>query len=198
MKGWNTSTLSNNDSDGEPGETPEDSGAAVARLFRAHNRVLIGFLAVRLRSEHEAQEVAQEAYVKLLQLEHPSAVSFLRAYLFRVAENLALDRLKHRNHVVRHVRSQIAGDPLFGRSVEEEAAAEQELTLLKSVVAELPPRCREAFRMHRLENLSTAEIAAALGVTERMVRKYVARSLIYARLRLDGLSAEQAWERCAP
>ena len=40
----------------------------IQRLFEEHNRTLIGFLRARLRSEAEARDVAQEAYVRLLQL----------------------------------------------------------------------------------------------------------------------------------
>ena len=50
----------------------------------------------RLRDEHEAKEVAQEAYVRLLQLDRPGAVSFLRSYLFKTAANIAIDRARQR------------------------------------------------------------------------------------------------------
>jgi len=51
------------------GEGAEDSPAAetIAHLFHEHNRALVGYLRARLRSEQEAKEVAQEAYVRLLQ-----------------------------------------------------------------------------------------------------------------------------------
>jgi DNA-directed RNA polymerase specialized sigma24 family protein len=56
-----------------------ERGALVSELFRKNNRALINFLLTRLRDESEAREVAQEAYVKLLQLEQPEAISFLRS-----------------------------------------------------------------------------------------------------------------------
>src|ERR1700679_3114699 len=52
------------------------------RLFRDHNRSLVLFLASRLKDIQAAHEVAQEAYVRVLQLQSPGAVSFLRSYLF--------------------------------------------------------------------------------------------------------------------
>lgn len=52
----------------------------VAGPFRNHNQTLVRFLKARLGSEQEAKEVAQEAYVKLLQLERAGAISFMRAY----------------------------------------------------------------------------------------------------------------------
>src|SRR5262245_1247058 len=68
--------------------------ALIERLFREHNEALVRFLLSRLRSPQEAQEVAQEAYVRLLNLDEPGAVSYLRAFLFRTAANLAVDRLR--------------------------------------------------------------------------------------------------------
>jgi RNA polymerase sigma factor (sigma-70 family) len=69
---------------------------AATYLYREHNRVLVRCLTARLRSEQEAKEVAQEAYVRLLQLQKPGAPSLLRAYLFKTATNIAIDRLRHR------------------------------------------------------------------------------------------------------
>ena len=57
----------------------------IADLFKQHNDTLIKFLRARLRSDADAHEVAQEAYVKLLDLDKPDAISYLKAYLFRVA-----------------------------------------------------------------------------------------------------------------
>src|SRR5688572_644070 len=74
----------------------KDRIALVKRLFEEHNRTLVSFLHARLHCEQEARDVAQEAYVRLLQLDGHGAISFLRSYLFRIAENLAVDRLRER------------------------------------------------------------------------------------------------------
>src|ERR1700743_2729198 len=76
--------------------TAESTPSAVAQLFRDHNRILVRYLAVRLQSTHEANEVAQEAYARLLRLHRSGTPSLLRAYLFKVATNIAIDRLRHR------------------------------------------------------------------------------------------------------
>lgn len=176
-------------------QRPEDRGAAVARIFREHNRKLVGLLVTRLRNEQEAKEVAQEAYVKVLQLE-PShgAVSYLRSYLFKVAENLAVDRLRQRR-----VRAQLdrldSIDDFFEEARAERAAiAEQQLVLMKRFVAELPETCREVFRLHKLEERPILEVAATLRLQERMVRRHLRRALVYICLRCEGHSAEQSWK----
>src|SRR5688572_2123411 len=78
-----------------PAEAPHHS-EQVRQLFQQHNQALVSFLAARLNSAVEARDVAQEAYARLLQLQHPGTVSFLRAYLFRIAANLAVDRIRQR------------------------------------------------------------------------------------------------------
>src|ERR1700716_3589777 len=72
------------------------SADTVSRLFREHNRALVGYLRARLRCENEAKEVAQDASVRLLQLHQPGTPGLLRAYLFKTATNLAIDRLRRR------------------------------------------------------------------------------------------------------
>jgi RNA polymerase sigma-70 factor (ECF subfamily) len=174
----------------------EDRASTVSRLFREHNRTLVGFVFARLKNEQEAKEIAQEAYVKVLQLEQKAgAASFMRSYLFRVAENLAVDRVRQRHNRLRLDQLNPIGDLFEADLTERAAIAGQELALLKTAVAELPDKCGEAFRLHKLEELPFPEVAARMGLTERMVRKYVARALFYIRLRREGMSASDAWEK---
>jgi RNA polymerase sigma factor (sigma-70 family) len=170
---------------GEPGGCDADHAELVRKLFEEHNRALVSFLAARLNSVAEARDVAQEAYARLLQLENPAAVSFLRAYLYRIAANLAVDRLRQRK-----VRED--GSPreffealLTRASPERIVLAEQQLALIVAALAELPEKCREAFALHYFADRSLHDIASAMGVSDRMVQKHVARSLAHCRARLD-------------
>jgi RNA polymerase sigma-70 factor (ECF subfamily) len=179
------------------GEDPVARARTVDKLFRDHNQELVRFLQVKLRDEGEAKEVAQEAYVRLLQLEDTGAVSFLRAYLFRIAANLAFDRLNSRKRIQYdagepdgHLAQ--ATDPL---DVERVVLAAEELGVFLACLDELPPKCRQVFLLHRLRKLGTQQVAAQLNISDRMVRKHIARALIYCRYRLDGLSPKEAMER---
>ena len=78
----------------QPGTRTSAHVARLEELCRTHHRALLAFLQCRLQSISDAQEVAQEAYVRMLTLERPEGVDDLRAYLFRTASNLAMDRLR--------------------------------------------------------------------------------------------------------
>lgn len=69
---------------------------AVSALFRQKDYELKSYLARRLGSAEEAQDVAQEAYARLLALDRPDAPSSLHYRLWAIAKNLATDRLRLR------------------------------------------------------------------------------------------------------
>jgi RNA polymerase sigma factor (sigma-70 family) len=177
----------------------ESATDAVSCLFRDNNRVLVRYLTARLQSEQEAKEVAQEAYVRLLQSEWPKSPDLLRAYLFKTAANLAIDRLRHRRVRYRVEQTETPGEWTSASSNGEDPAkllAARELTeQLMRYLQELPPKCREVFSLHRLEGIAQREVAARLGFSDRMVRRYVTYTMVYCRLRLDGLPVDEARER---
>jgi RNA polymerase sigma factor (sigma-70 family) len=178
--------------DGEYGDAQARS-RDVASLFQQHNQLLLRFLRARLGSEHEAKEVAQEAYVRLLQLDRTGAVSFLRSYLFKVALNLAIDRLRERTKRPVHADPIELFEELEGTAEPERAAiADEELHLLDIALNELPPKCRHALVLHRYHDKTQREIAAELGMSERTIRSYLVQAMLYCKLRLNGLSAVQA------
>ncbi|MGD9599281.1 MAG: sigma-70 family RNA polymerase sigma factor [Steroidobacteraceae bacterium] len=181
---------------GESGD-PRARALAVSELFRQHNRTLVRFLQSRLQNEQEAREIAQEAYVRLLELGRTGAVGFLRAYLFRIALNLAIDRIRSRKSRSRlDVAKLKPVEEMFeAPSVEHHALAADELRVFRTSLDELPAYCREALMMSRIEGLSTAEIGRRLGRSERMVRRYVVHALVYCRHRVDGLPPAEAGRR---
>lgn len=174
--------------DSSPGD---DRARVVDQLFQEHNRALVSFLRARLRNEQEARDVAQEAYVKLLQLDERKAVSFLRSYLFRIAGNLAIDRLRQRS-----VREQVQPAELLEaiadeRAPERIAMATQELALVRDVLLELPDKQRQAVVLYVFAGASTLQIAGRLGLTDRSIRLYIAQGLALCRSRLDASRGER-------
>jgi RNA polymerase sigma-70 factor (ECF subfamily) len=157
----------------------------VERLFREHNEALIRFLQARLRSPQEAHEVAQEAYVRLLSLDETGAVSYLRAFLFKTAANLAVDRLRREE-----LHARATALPLFHefadvRTPERRAAAAQSLERLERLVAALPVKCRRVFVLHRFHGRDVDSIAQEMGLSHRMVQTYLVRALLYCQKGLD-------------
>ncbi|MBL8268727.1 RNA polymerase sigma factor [Steroidobacter sp.] len=159
----------------------------VARLFREHNEALLRFLSERLSSHHEAKEVAQEAYVKLLNLDRPWGLSYQRALLFKTASNLAIDRLRLRTRGLRAMQGGLFEELRDNPTPEHIAAVEQQVEHLERLVGEMPAKCRQAFLLHKVQGLEFADVAHRMGLSERMVRDYVMRAIVYCRVGLDAV-----------
>lgn len=157
---------------------PTPDGSDLGRLFEQHNAALVQFLRARLRSDQEARDVAQEAYVRLLQLDRVGTIGYLRTYLFRTALNLATDRM--RSAAVRRAAHR---DPIFDAGVHELSPdrivdAGESLAAVARAIESLPPRPRVAFLLHRIAGRDVAEVALRMGVTKRMVRNYLLQALV--------------------
>ena len=177
-----------------PDGRDDDRAEHVARLFREHNEALVRFLRVKLRSEQDARDVAQEAYVRLMKLDSTDGISFFQAYLFKVANNLAIDRLRRQSHVDAHRASVPDDAPEHAVSAEEAAATAEKIERLRRYLGELPPKCRKAFLLRKFHHRSVRDIALELGVSERTVGTYLRHALKYCRHRLD---QDMARERTA-
>ena len=92
--------------------------------------------------------------MRLLELERTGAVGFLRAYLFKIASNLAIDRLRSRNtreRIDAHCPDFLEELVLEG-PVERQVFAADEMSVFWDCLAELPEPYRRSFVLHRIDN----------------------------------------------
>jgi RNA polymerase sigma factor (sigma-70 family) len=165
----------------------------LAALFREHEANLLRFLKIRLGSPADARDCLQVMFTRLLERGASLADDNLVALLYVCARNTATDELRRRRHADARTGPQAEGAEIAddAASPERQAQAAQELTLLTSLLDELPPKCRNAFISYKIEGLEYSEIAARMGVTESMVRKYVIKAVAYCASRFEEL---QGWE----
>lgn len=152
----------------------------VEAWFEEFHGRLLGYLTHRLNIESEADDLAQEVFLRLLRLEDPAAVNHPRAFLFRIAANVVDDwRDRHFRVSVLPPDSfdefESASDPA------QEALAVQRERALERALNRLPQAHRVAVVLKGKHGMSHKEIAERLGVSERMVKRYVIKG--YARMR---------------
>ena len=157
----------------------------VEELFLAHNRNLVGFLMPRLQSEQTARDIAQEAYVRLLQLEKPDSTNFLRAYLYKIASNLAIDHIRKKGRDRAYIAQSALPELSIAATQERSISAKQELAMVRAAIGELPIKCRKAFLLARVHGWSSRRIGGHLEVTDRMVRLYIVRALEHIQLKIS-------------
>lgn len=112
-----------------------------------------------------------------------------RAFLFQIARNLLRDHWRRQQSCGQDLDRPAANDE--PAALEGEAAGpgerfeqQQRLSHLAAALAELPPRRREAFVLHKFDGLSQVEVAERMGISLSMVEKHIASALLHCKRRL--------------
>jgi RNA polymerase sigma factor (sigma-70 family) len=162
--------------------SPADGGReplSVQETIRRHHSALLSFMRLRLRISHDADDIAQESYIRMLQYEGSREIRSPSSMLFRIAINVANDL--GRSELARRASEQCSIDDveLVSElpSAEREIGACQELELLQAVIAQLSPKCREVFLLSRAQLMTYPEIALHCGISLKMVEKHISRAL---------------------
>ena len=161
--------------------------AGLAELYQASFAELVGYLATILGERAAAEDIAQEAGMRLLDWPnaHDEPLRQPRALLFRIATNLARDQLR-RQIVRRDAAVELARADDTAASADIVSSARQELALVADALASLPPRPREVLLLSRVEGHSHREIGEQLGISPKTVENHLARALAQLATRLRG------------
>jgi len=160
-------------------------------LYTKHKSELVYHVFQILHCQDIAEEIVQESFIKFSLEIKNQIIDHPRCFLFRIARNLALDHLKHQKITDNFAQSE---DPVLmavseSPSPEHLTSAEQRLAILRSVIDELPPRCRHAFTLHNIHGMSYSEIAKQLDISESGVEKHIMKGLLHCRKRMKTLLA---------
>jgi RNA polymerase sigma factor (sigma-70 family) len=152
---------------------------------RRWHRSLFQFLRRRVRSSFDVQDLAQETYLRLLRTHDLSEVRNPQAYLLQVAKHVALewcDRQPRSDSMVVLDEDMLVDGQL--PELEVDALLSQQR--LEAVLASLSPMMRAVLLLKLRDERSYQEIAVELRITERQVRRYLARGYERLRLAIEG------------
>jgi len=129
--------------------------------------------------EEEISDIVQDAYLKIARLPSIDHIRNGRAYLFATARSAFLQRVR-RDKIVR-IESLTEVEALQLRDEdpgpERQVTARLELERVRVLIEALPDRCREIFRLRRVEGVPQREIATRLGIPEHTVEAQSRRGL---------------------
>ena len=134
----------------------------------------------RLGDGDEAQEVAQDAFEKLLRQAEREDIKDLRRFFFTMANRLALDVLRRREVQSRFLREQQARDQRdlsTHDDPERILLGRERLATVRNVLGALPRKTRHVFLLHRFEGYTYAEIARQVGLSQKSVEYHMNRAL---------------------
>ncbi|PSO10847.1 MULTISPECIES: RNA polymerase sigma factor [unclassified Sphingobium] len=160
--------------------TPPKDIDSWAREFQ---RPLLRHVASRVAHKGDAEDLAQDVWVRASAYTD-GPVRNVRAWLFRIARNLIIDHRRKAARAAEFVADPDAMDHIADERENPEAAAlnREELRRIDALLAAMPERPRQVFRMHRLEGLGFAEIGRRLGLKRQTVHDYMMRALLALQL----------------
>jgi len=143
---------------------------------------LVRYLATNGWSYDDARDLAQESMLRVHKFQQSQTLDNARAFLFKTANNLAIDQIRRTLLHDKYLRSEMPADQeednyQFAPSPERTAAAKQELDNIYAVVDKMPTKVKRAFLLNRDRDLSYSEIAKEMGVSNSMVEKYITEAL---------------------
>lgn len=161
-----------------------NAGGSAGRLgdwFRDWQLPLRRFLARRrVGTAADIEDIAQEVFVRLIQYDRAELVDHPKAYLFKIAANVSAEWAVRSSRRLPHDSAWLT-ELVDALSPDTEVEREDRDERTRAALVALPPRAREILRLHFGEGLTHPQVAAALGVSRKVVKRDMARA--YAQLR---------------
>ena len=160
-------------------------------LYSNHHSWLVSLLQRRLGCADDAADLAQDAFIRLLlRPKDFDSAGGARAYLTTVAKGLCIDLWRRREVEQAWLAAIVAKPEVFAPSPEHTAIVLETLYDLDSMLRCLPQKVAKAFILSQLDGLTYRDIAERLDVSERMVKKYMARAMYECALLELGSAGE--------
>jgi RNA polymerase sigma factor (sigma-70 family) len=163
------------------GKTEESIHSAVdapeARAYADAFPDLVRMLVRLVGDRAAAEDLAQEAGLRLIRTARSEAVLEPRAFLFHAAANLARDHLRRRVTRAAGLEEIEYRQETADGGADQVAAMREELALVGRAVADLPRQARTVLLMARVEGMSHKQIAQKLGIAPKTVENHLGRAL---------------------
>lgn len=156
--------------------TVPDAKAWFVREVLPLEPALMQFFRRSWRNKSDVEDMCHDVYVRVYEAACKEIPSPARPFVFSVARNLLINRVR-REHIVSI--DAVADLDALGIALDEpgpdrSAMARQDLQRLQDALDKLPPRCREAVVLRKIEGLGRREIAGRMGIAEATVAEYLA------------------------
>lgn len=183
-----------------------DADAVLAQAVREHGRFVFKVAYSVLRNREDAEDAAQETFLRAMK----SVREFLKvedqkAWLARVAWRIAVDRARRTKHgstdnealiaQLREIESQMAEATAEAMGAEALVINDQMLGLLQSLIVSLPRELCDVVTLSTVQELTSSEIAAVLGIPEGSVRTRLMRAKALLREKFEAKLTGRSHDR---
>jgi RNA polymerase sigma factor (sigma-70 family) len=171
--------------------------STILETYLENETALKRFLRRFIKSREGADDLAHEAFLRAFAAESKHAITSPKAFLFKVARNLALNELARQRAATTEPLGDFEGQEVLEDSsqaaVDDAVDGRERIRVLARAIAALPPQCAKVFILRKMQGLSQKEIAARLNISVRTVENHVALGLVRCKayMRAHGCAPDQ-------
>jgi RNA polymerase sigma-70 factor (ECF subfamily) len=177
--------------------------STILEAYLENEVALKRFLRRFIKSREGADDLAQEAFLRAFAAESEHSIQSPKAFLFRVARNLALNELAKQSSAATEPLGDFEAQEVLEDSsqaaVDDAVDGRERIRMLARAIAALPPQCAKVFILRKMQGLSQKEIASRLNISVRTVENHVALGLVRCKayMRAHGGASDQGGSRIA-
>jgi RNA polymerase sigma factor (sigma-70 family) len=144
-----------------------------------HGSALKAYLRGSFPAVRDVDDLVQESFLRVWKAQATRPINSAKAFLFKVAQRLALDWLRHERASPLSVVTDFGASSVIEDrpGVADAVSTEQEISFLLEAIDTLPPRCREILILRKLKGLPQKEVAERLRLSEQTVHTQIARGI---------------------
>lgn len=167
------------------------------------SRKSISRLVARIVPPHEIEDIVQETYVRICQIENKENITSPKSFMYKTARNLALDYQKQANvRLVDGIDNMETLEQLLSDHHKDEmyenALTQNEFSHFCEAVRQLPIQSRKVFVLKKVYGYSQREIAAQLNLSESTVEKHISTGMKRCTLFMRKTQDDATKDKTAP
>ena len=146
-------------------------------VFNKHSQTLRNYIYYKCGDTQQAEDIVQEAYIKLWNNCAKVIFEKAKSFLYTVANNHFLNEVAHKKVVLEYQKQNVTNNATIETPqylLEEEEFHKK----LKKAIADLPERQREVFLLSRIDKKKYSEISEILGISVKAVEKRMSKALL--------------------
>lgn len=157
----------------------QDTIATLTELIVDERPMLLRLMYRIIRNREAAEDAVQSLFEKIHRIEQPGLITSPKAYLYRLASNLAID---HARRLGRYEDVQQSIHELLWLeddtpSAEQHTAAKKQLTNVENIIDTMPEPMKTIFYLNRFQGMTQTEIARRFGKSVSIINRYIHQAL---------------------
>jgi RNA polymerase sigma-70 factor (family 1) len=155
-----------------------------SKFFKDHAKSLRNFLFYKFGNKDQAEDLTQEAFIKLWQNCSAVPIEKAKSYIYTIANNSSLNEIKHQKVVLQY-ENNFTGTDRTNENPEFILEEKQFKKKLLKAIEDLNETQRVAFLMHRIDGKKYSEIADVLDISVKAVEKRIHLALVELRKTIE-------------